>query len=288
MSEVLTEAISQQLKDARQQQGLSLDELNQKTKIQTRYLKALEEGDTDTLPSAFYVRAFARRYAEAVGLNPDELLGESEESPIVPSDLSYAHRDDDGVVRAGVDHNESAKTRLMGWVPKIWVGLGILVGLLVVWLVITQLASSGKQSSSQSQVEVSSSSVSKASSSSSSSSSKKDEIQLGQAQTNAQQLTTTYNIAGQQAKAHKLVIKASATGTMVKVNDATSKILFNETVAANTEKTIEIPANTTAVNVQFGTVANGTVSLDGQAVAINNLPTTPAPTTWNLLLNFNK
>lgn len=284
MSEVLTEAISAQLKAARQEKGISLDELNQTTKIQKKYLEAIDNTDNESLPSDFYVRAFARRYAEAVGLDPNEVLGEAEENPIVPSDLSYAHRDDDGVVRAGVDQTQSVKTKLMGWVPKIWIGLGILVVILIIWFVVTLISGNGNQSTSQSQVEVSSSSVSK--SSSSSSSSKKDELKLGKGETNAQQLTTTYRLAGQQAKSHKLVIKGS--GTNVKVNDGNSKILFNEMVMNNTEKTIEIPANTTAVNVQFSAVSKAVVTLDGQNVTLPDLPTNPAPTTWNLLLNFDK
>lgn len=37
---------------------------------------AIEEGNYDVLPGAFYARAFIKQYADAVGLNGEELLVE--------------------------------------------------------------------------------------------------------------------------------------------------------------------------------------------------------------------
>src|SRR5690554_5702779 len=62
------------LKKARIQKGITLDELQEITKIQKRYLEAIEEGNFQVLPGNFYVRAFIKSYSEAVGLNPDEVL----------------------------------------------------------------------------------------------------------------------------------------------------------------------------------------------------------------------
>ncbi len=66
--------IGQTLKNARVDQGLTLDDLQQTTKIQKRYLIAIEEENFDALPGDFYVRAFIREYAETVGLDADDLL----------------------------------------------------------------------------------------------------------------------------------------------------------------------------------------------------------------------
>ena len=62
------------LKEAREARGLSLDELQSITKIQKRYLLGIEEGNYSMMPGKFYVRAFIKQYAEAVGLEPDELF----------------------------------------------------------------------------------------------------------------------------------------------------------------------------------------------------------------------
>lgn len=68
--------LGQQLKEARLARGLSLDDVQEMTKIRKRYLEAIEAGDYKVLPGSFYVRAFIKTYAEAVGVDADELLNE--------------------------------------------------------------------------------------------------------------------------------------------------------------------------------------------------------------------
>ncbi|WP_127531699.1 helix-turn-helix domain-containing protein [Paenibacillus kobensis] len=62
------------LKKAREQRGLSLEDVQEATKIRKRYLEAIETGDHKVLPGSFYVRAFVKTYAEAVGLDADDVL----------------------------------------------------------------------------------------------------------------------------------------------------------------------------------------------------------------------
>ena len=64
------------LKEARIAKNLSLDDLQEITKIQKRYLIGIEEGNYSLMPGNFYVRAFIKQYAEAVGLDPEELFEE--------------------------------------------------------------------------------------------------------------------------------------------------------------------------------------------------------------------
>lgn len=68
--------LGQKLKDARLARGMTLEDVQELTKIRTRYLEAIEAGDYKVLPGSFYVRAFIKTYAEAVGIDPDELLTE--------------------------------------------------------------------------------------------------------------------------------------------------------------------------------------------------------------------
>lgn len=62
------------LKQVREEKMITLDDLQRTTKIQKRYLVAIEEGNFDTLPGIFYARAFVKTYAEAIGLNADEVI----------------------------------------------------------------------------------------------------------------------------------------------------------------------------------------------------------------------
>jgi cytoskeletal protein RodZ len=64
------------LRQARESVGLSLDELQDKTRIQKSFLEAIEKGDFDKLPSPFYVRTYLRSYANCVKVEPHYILRE--------------------------------------------------------------------------------------------------------------------------------------------------------------------------------------------------------------------
>ena len=68
--------LGQKLKEARGTKGLSIDQLHEITKIQKRHLVAIEEGNYDVLPGAFMRVHSLKQYADAVGLNGEELLVE--------------------------------------------------------------------------------------------------------------------------------------------------------------------------------------------------------------------
>ena len=66
--------LSDQLRRARENKGLSLADLEQKTGIRKRFLQAMEEGRFDALPGPVQVRGFIKSYATCVGLNAEEML----------------------------------------------------------------------------------------------------------------------------------------------------------------------------------------------------------------------
>jgi cytoskeletal protein RodZ len=63
----------EELRTARQQKGISLEDISRTTLIDKKYLEAIEGGNEDVLPAA-YVRAFIREYAAAIGLNADDVM----------------------------------------------------------------------------------------------------------------------------------------------------------------------------------------------------------------------
>jgi cytoskeleton protein RodZ len=65
--------VGQQLRQARESQGLSLGQLHVYTHVQLHHMQAVENGDWDSLPEDVYVRGFVRVMANALGLNGTNL-----------------------------------------------------------------------------------------------------------------------------------------------------------------------------------------------------------------------
>jgi len=62
------------LKKERLNQGLSLEEASEATKVNIRVLQALEENDRDNLPAEAFVRGFITLYAGYLDLDAEKLL----------------------------------------------------------------------------------------------------------------------------------------------------------------------------------------------------------------------
>lgn len=62
-----------ELRAAREERGVTLEEISRTTLIDKKYLEAIENGNEEVLPAA-YVRAFIREYASAIGMNVDEVM----------------------------------------------------------------------------------------------------------------------------------------------------------------------------------------------------------------------
>jgi len=64
------------LERKRREKGLSLRDVEQATKIRTRYLEGLEQEDYSALPDAVYVQGFLKTYANFLGLDGEQLSRE--------------------------------------------------------------------------------------------------------------------------------------------------------------------------------------------------------------------
>ena len=62
------------LRAQREKKGITLDQAAADTRIREKFLKALEDGDYQSLPGAVYTKGFLRNYAEYLDLEPDELV----------------------------------------------------------------------------------------------------------------------------------------------------------------------------------------------------------------------
>lgn len=64
------------LREARVRKRLTLQQVEEDTKIRTKYLQALEDEDFDVLPGRAYAKGFLGSYASYLGLDPQTMLDE--------------------------------------------------------------------------------------------------------------------------------------------------------------------------------------------------------------------
>ncbi len=135
----LVTGLGDRLREARTAKGFSLDDLQSITKIQKRYLTGIENEDYSMMPGSFYVRAFIKQYAEAVGLNPDEMLVlYKDTSPTVMPEEEASQLTSQTLTRRRGLKGNNALNEVM---PKIIVALFIIVIIVVVWTLYQVVAS---------------------------------------------------------------------------------------------------------------------------------------------------
>ena len=61
--------IGSSLREARTRQGLDLNEMEFRTKVRAKYLRALEAEQFDQLPGHTYIKGFLRTYADSLGMD---------------------------------------------------------------------------------------------------------------------------------------------------------------------------------------------------------------------------
>jgi transcriptional regulator with XRE-family HTH domain len=64
------------LKRQRERTGVSLQKIAESSKVSASLFAGLEAGDCSRWPSGLYARAYVRAYAEAIGLNADDIVEE--------------------------------------------------------------------------------------------------------------------------------------------------------------------------------------------------------------------
>jgi hypothetical protein len=87
--------IGASLREARENRGLTPEDVQKSLNIRERYLTALEEERWELLPGEAYTKGFLRTYSEFLGLNGtlyidefNERVAEQSEEPIVPDSLA--------------------------------------------------------------------------------------------------------------------------------------------------------------------------------------------------------
>lgn len=117
------------LKQAREAQGLTTQDLALRTKIRGDYLRALEDENPNLLPERTFARSYLQRYARELGLDPGPLLGEFDRS--IPPAPEIAQS-----LRGNVNRNLPARSGSQGVSPGAAAGMAtglILLGAGAYW-----------------------------------------------------------------------------------------------------------------------------------------------------------
>ncbi len=126
--------LGSRLRMAREEKSLTLDELQAITRIQKRYLSAIEEGNFEVMPGKFYTRAFIKQYAEAVDLEPEVLFEEYK------NEIPIAYEDDlpEQLTRVQSRNSVSRKgSKLIEFFPKILMAIFFIAIIVLVWYLVT-------------------------------------------------------------------------------------------------------------------------------------------------------
>ncbi|WP_010093307.1 helix-turn-helix domain-containing protein [Ornithinibacillus scapharcae] len=135
--------IGARLREARESKDLSLDTLQDITKIQKRYLVAIEEENFSVLPGKFYAKAFIKEYAIAVGLDPNQLMEEYvEDIPSPEEDTTQYTR----IHRSRKDNMPTKSNAIFSFIPTLIVVILIIGIFFLAWWFITSKANDDNSS----------------------------------------------------------------------------------------------------------------------------------------------
>jgi cytoskeletal protein RodZ len=145
--------IGETLRDARMRARIDVSEIEAKTKIRAKYLRALENEEWGLLPGPTFVKSFLRTYAEALGLDGKALVEEYRLNNENPSDallepiVSRPERPGRGRSGGG-GRSSGARPGGGGGSSRGYLAIVVVVVVLIVLLVVGLIGKGGGSSSS--------------------------------------------------------------------------------------------------------------------------------------------
>ena len=127
--------IGLKLKDKREENGLSIEEVAEDFKMRPSQISSIEEGKTEDFKDVFYLKYFIRDYAKYLGLDSERILDEFNEylfdmTSKIPIELIKEAKKDKNENNDTISPytKESSKIK----VPKIIIGLAAIVIIIIV------------------------------------------------------------------------------------------------------------------------------------------------------------
>lgn len=133
------------LKEARENTGLTLEEVSSDLKLRPSQIENIEEGNIDAFKDVFYLKYFIRDYAKYLGLSYDDLIDEFNEyifdytSKISLDDIKKATKKEKKQKRIASPYTIERKTRINIKIAlvTILVLIALLLSIFIVKTIIT-------------------------------------------------------------------------------------------------------------------------------------------------------
>lgn len=275
--------IGQKLRAAREQKGYTLDDLQQITKIQKRYLIAIEDQNFKALPGDFYVRAFVKQYADTVGLDGNELLKDYEDELPETKTSEYSEHITQAVETRSSHHRtaEKMENARRKYLPTMIIAIIVIIILVIIWIVAIARNDNSTQID-RSRVSVSGESSHKAKKKSSSSSKKTQKstaIKLTESSRTAN--SVVYN-AKSLKKGTTLQISTAARAWNSVTVDGTQRL--GKTMNVNEKDNVVIAKNASSIVIRLGNASQTTLRIGGKKINVTANGRYPA--TRTVTINF--
>ncbi|MCV3763892.1 DUF4115 domain-containing protein [Companilactobacillus farciminis] len=259
--------IGQKLRNARIKKGYTIDDLQQITKIQKRYLIAIEEGQFDHLPGDFYVRAFIKQYSDAVGIASDELL-EEYKSDIPNAQPTQENTPEETKTRSIKEESNSFFSNLGNYIPQIVVGIIVIViiGVIAFGMIHRNQSASSvtipKDNTEQTTKKTKKTTKKKTA--------KKTETETKSKETTVKESDTegTYTIKNAPSDGLKIVVEGSNGQAWIQFKEG-DNTTWQQALSADEKKETTVASDTTTFTIQTGNVNNTKVTIDGKAVDLS-------------------
>lgn len=290
------ETIGEKLRQARLNKKISLDELQQITKIQKRYLEAIDNDDFDQLPGKFYVRAFIRQYAEAVGEDGEHLVDVFDGKRKLSAGTIVERPEPETVngSRKAMHQEESHPSKFWTSLPVILLGLVALAIIVVVGYMTWQdrqadpiIGGSASSVTVDGSVEQTASSTKESTQASSTVESttestveeKKMAITAGQDTGSA--IAVSITDATKPVTLEFTAVNRVWIGVMVD-----NAYVYQGTLAANETQSTQLPETATNATITLGAASNATIKANGEVVPVNPGENNRSPKNVTLALQY--
>lgn len=292
------------MKQEREAKGLSINQLQDMTKIQKRYLVGIEEGNYSMMPGKFYVRAFIKQYAEALGLDPDEIFEQYKE------DIPTTYNEDLPEQLSRVQSRKSMSpgtSKVLDFLPKILIGVFVVGALVLVWYWMVKSAgdeATNQENDGNNPVNIEESKDVADEGENTDDTADEDTVEnpdganeeneveepVEEPETPVQELAVAENNGSSTVydlkNADKFEIKVASTGsTWVSVKNGAGKSFFEKTLQKDESETVDLTNETDAV-IRIGFVPSTDIFINGEKLEYAVPP--KERTTQNITIRYTK